>query len=766
MSGCGGDAGAGGLLRTGGRHPATLECPAVPRDGSSGDGLRARTLAIAILASITLCLLMPPSGAHASVDISGTWNCCGAGGAAAQNFQISDSGGSLSGRGLIPGGSSFAVITGSVSGSSVTIVTTYEASFDAGYVATFVGTISGGATMSGTWSSNAGQSGTWTATLEGGAPPTSGKLSPSFTAVSCTISVIAPDTSTCTAQVAAYAGTRLTSPTGTVSFSATSGTIGSSCTLAPTAGSPGISSCTVSYLPPPNLAAGVVPDVRASYSGDSQTASSSGQTSSVPRSVVLFEDEDLSELAATSDGGSSEGIPIALTNTNPFAVSADEELTVKGYPAVANTSSASVAARRARTEVIGRASHSLAPLQTLSTTVKLTSGGARLLRRHKRLNAVLVIVTKEPGKPGRTARYKLLVKILSGRARPGVARRGAERSANIPRDGPRATCRGLASGAMAPARRERPWSPRGAPAAAAALLCVALMALLAPGVAAAKAPEEAGCPMFPANNPLNEEVANLPMSPNSANYIAAIGANEHLHADFGKNRHWGIPYRIVGPEQRKVAIDFNEFPEESDPGPYPIPLNAPVEGAGEEGDQHVLVLQKGSCMLYELYHAQRDAAGWEAGSGAVFNLRSNALRPEGWTSADAAGLPIMPLLVRYPEVQRGQIDHALRVTVRETQRGYIHPATHFASSSSNPDLPPMGLRLRLSASFDLAPYHGEALVILEALKRFGLIVADNGSPWFITGAPSTRWNEEDLNELKSVPGSAFEAVETGPILHG
>lgn len=279
-------------------------------------------------------------------------------------------------------------------------------------------------------------------------------------------------------------------------------------------------------------------------------------------------------------------------------------------------------------------------------------------------------------------------------------------------------------------------------------------------------PREAGCPVLPANNPLNEEIAEDPVSANSGNYIAAIGASEHLHADFGKDPSYGIPYTIVPRTQSKVPIDFNEFPEESNPGPYPAPLDAPVEGAGEEGDQHVLVMQKGTCMLYELYHARRDAEGWEAGSGAVFNLRSNALRPEGWTSADAAGLPIFPLLVRFPEVHRGRIDHALRVTVKATQDGYIHPATHFASSSSNPNLPPMGLRLRLSAGFDLSPYHGEALVVLEALKRYGLIVADNGSSWFITGAPSNHWNEEDLEELKSVPGSAFEAVETGPILHG
>jgi len=277
-------------------------------------------------------------------------------------------------------------------------------------------------------------------------------------------------------------------------------------------------------------------------------------------------------------------------------------------------------------------------------------------------------------------------------------------------------------------------------------------------------PHEYSCPIFPQNNPLNQEIAHAPVDPNSARYIAAIGAGGHLHPDFGKPPSYGIPYAIVGAHQPKVPIDFTEFPEESNPGPYPIPPGAPIEGAGEEGDQHVLVLQKGTCKLFELYHASRSGSGWDAGSGALFNLHSNALRPEGWTSADAAGLPILPLLARYPEVHRGRIDHALRVTVPQTQRGYIHPATHFASSSSNPSLPPMGLRLRLNGRFDPAPYHGEALVILQALKRYGLIVADNGSSWYITGAPDPHWNDEDLEQIKRVPGSAFEAVRTGPIL--
>jgi hypothetical protein len=277
-------------------------------------------------------------------------------------------------------------------------------------------------------------------------------------------------------------------------------------------------------------------------------------------------------------------------------------------------------------------------------------------------------------------------------------------------------------------------------------------------------PHEYSCPLFPASNPLNQEIAHVPVDPNSAAYIASIGLTGHLHPDFGTNPSYGIPYAVVGSHQPKVPVKFTEYGEESNSGPYPIPANALVEGAGVEGDRHVLVLQEGSCKLYELYNAQRDADGWEAGSGAVFDLRSNALRPNGWTSADAAGLPIFPLLVRYPEVHAGQIDHALRVTVERTQAGFIHPATHFASSSSDPNLPPMGLRLRLKASYSLAGFNGESLVILRALKRYGLIVADNGSSWYITGAPDPRWNDENLEEIKQVPGSAFEAVRTGPIL--
>jgi hypothetical protein len=288
----------------------------------------------------------------------------------------------------------------------------------------------------------------------------------------------------------------------------------------------------------------------------------------------------------------------------------------------------------------------------------------------------------------------------------------------------------------------------GAAASAPALA----MTPLAAGPASAPAPREGSCPIFPASNPLNKDISHSPVDPNSAKYIESIGANVHLHADFGTPPGYGIPYLVVGARQPKVPIHFTEYGEESDPGPYPVPARAPVEGAGEEGDRHVLVLQEGACKLYELYNAQRHGSGWEAGSGAVFNLRSNALRPEGWTSADAAGLPIFPLLVRYREVKEGRIDHALRVTVERTQRGYIHPATHLASSSNDPNLPPMGLRLRLRASFRLSGYHGEALVVLRALKRYGLIVADNGSSWYITGAPTAAGATKTSISSSAYPG--------------
>jgi hypothetical protein len=304
-----------------------------------------------------------------------------------------------------------------------------------------------------------------------------------------------------------------------------------------------------------------------------------------------------------------------------------------------------------------------------------------------------------------------------------------------------------------------------------ALITAAVVALAAGAAAAASqypfGTTTGGCRVFPASNPWNEDISKLAVSPLSGAYIASIGAGGFLHPDFGSNLTYGIPYAVVPRNQAKVAIHFTAYGSQSDKGPYPVPAGAPVEGgAGSSGDRHVLVLQAGACKLYELYDAHPNPDGsWDAGSGAVFNLHSNKLRPDGWTSADAAGLPIFAGLIRYEEIQRGFINHAIRFTAPDSQAGFIHPATHFASSSTNADLPPMGLRLRLKASFDISHFPRVARIILRAMKTYGLILADNGSPWYFQGATDPRWNDNQLDTLKSVPGSAFEAVQTGPILH-
>lgn len=279
----------------------------------------------------------------------------------------------------------------------------------------------------------------------------------------------------------------------------------------------------------------------------------------------------------------------------------------------------------------------------------------------------------------------------------------------------------------------------------------------------ASGPTLGGCPMFPADNPWNQRVDGLPLRADSAAIIARIQGfgRQNLHPDFGSNPDYGIPFVVVPADQPLVPVTYVAYGDESDPGPFPVPLDAPVEAGN---DRHVLVLRRGTCELFELYRAFRAGAGWQADSGARFDLRSNALRPLGWTSADAAGLPILPGLVRYDEVVAGRIDHALRVTFPRTQRGYILPATHFASSDTDPTLPPMGLRLRLRADYDLSGVTGHALVVARALQRYGLIVADNGSSWFISGATDHRWDDTDLGQLKRIPGSAFEVVDTGPVL--
>lgn len=276
------------------------------------------------------------------------------------------------------------------------------------------------------------------------------------------------------------------------------------------------------------------------------------------------------------------------------------------------------------------------------------------------------------------------------------------------------------------------------------------------------------CAVFPPNNPWNTDISAAPVHARSAAYLAQIatdgggGAAAFLHADFGGDGAYGIPYVTVGADEPLVDTSFFDWPDESDPGPYPIPLGAPVEGGS---DRHVLAVDRDACKLYELFNATAGPDRWDASNGAVFDLRSNALRPDGWTSADAAGLPIFAGLVRYDEVAAGAINHALRVTFRRTSNAYLHPATHEAGANpDDPNRPPMGLRLRLAGDFDLSGYHGQALVILRALKQYGLIVADNGSNWFITGAVDTRWDDEDLNQLKTVPGAAFEVVDTGETL--
>ncbi len=284
---------------------------------------------------------------------------------------------------------------------------------------------------------------------------------------------------------------------------------------------------------------------------------------------------------------------------------------------------------------------------------------------------------------------------------------------------------------------------------------VAALAAIPASAAVAAPPTIGGCPVFPATNAWNRDISSAPVDPRSSRYVAAIGRRLKLHPDFGGGGAYGIPLTVVGPSQPLAPITFAEAPDESDPGPYPVPLDAPVEGGS---DRHVLVVQQGTCKLFELFGAQRSGDGWEAGSGASFDLRTGALRPKGWTSADAAGLPIAPGLARADEASGGSIQHALRVTVPRSSRAFRAPARHFASSSGDPDLPPMGLRLRLKRSYSLRGFHGQSRVVLTALRRYGLIVADNGSPWFISGTADERWDDADLEQIKRVPGSALEAV--------
>lgn len=274
--------------------------------------------------------------------------------------------------------------------------------------------------------------------------------------------------------------------------------------------------------------------------------------------------------------------------------------------------------------------------------------------------------------------------------------------------------------------------------------------------------------IFPADNPWNTDISDLPVHPRSHVYLSSIGMEKPLHPDFGtvwNGAPNGIPYVVVPGTQMKVPVEF-DFKGESDPGPYPIPITAPIEGGpAGKGDRHVIVVDYHNKRLYETWDSHPLGIGWKAGSGAIFDLTSNKLRPLGWTSADAAGLPVFPGLVRYDEVvERGEIRHALRFTCTKTQRAYILPATHFASKSTDPKLPPLGLRVRLKASYDISGYPPPAQVILKCLKKYGMYLADNGGDWFFSGAPSPLWNDAEINTLKRVRGRDFEAVYTGDLV--
>ena len=277
--------------------------------------------------------------------------------------------------------------------------------------------------------------------------------------------------------------------------------------------------------------------------------------------------------------------------------------------------------------------------------------------------------------------------------------------------------------------------------------------------------------VLPADNPWNTPVDQAGVDPNSASLIASIGLGTTLHPDFGA--HWpkgpfGIPYVVVKGSQKKVRVSFT-YASESDKGKYPIPKNAPIEGGSKaRGDRHVLVLDRDHWKLYELFNARRVAGTtrWKAGSGAIFDLRTNKLRPAGWTSADAAGLPIFPGLVRYDEVKAGVITHALRFTVAETRKAYVSPARHYASDNTSADLPPMGMRVRLKADFDITGFPRQARIVLQAMKTYGMIVADNGSDWYVSGAPDKRWSDDQLGALKSVAGSNFEVISMGDVTTG
>jgi len=269
------------------------------------------------------------------------------------------------------------------------------------------------------------------------------------------------------------------------------------------------------------------------------------------------------------------------------------------------------------------------------------------------------------------------------------------------------------------------------------------------------------CTVFPADNWWNKDISGAAVDPKSDAYVASIGLDVGVHPDFGSV--YGIPYVYVDGSVPKSSVTF-DYADESDAGPYPIPASPPIE---DGGDHHILMIHTGECVLYELYAAEQQADGsWHAGSGAIWDLKKNSTRPAGWTSADAAGLPIFPGLARYDEaVDQGEIKHALRFTVDTTQKAYVAPASHYASDQTGADLPPMGLRMRLRASVDLSGAPASAKAVLTALQKYGMFLADNGSNWYISGAPDMKWSDDDLGFIKSLHGSDFEAIETGPLTY-
>jgi hypothetical protein len=296
------------------------------------------------------------------------------------------------------------------------------------------------------------------------------------------------------------------------------------------------------------------------------------------------------------------------------------------------------------------------------------------------------------------------------------------------------------------------------------MLLVLVVALTAAGADGRPVPGAPSCPLTPTDSFWHADVSALPIHAQSAQWVASIGSSAGLKADVGAGQ-WnggpiGIPYTTVPGTQPRVPVSFT-YDDESDPGPYPIPPNAPIEGgAASSGDRHVLVVDRDACRLWELYSAypQSGGASWTAGSGATWDLRSNAMRPLGWTSGDAAGLPILPGLARYDEVAAGRIDHVIRFTAPRTASAYVWPASHKAASGGASD-PPMGAWFRLKASFDVSGFSAQNQVVLRALKKHGMVLGDNGSPWFLSGAPDPGWNDSGLQALRTVPGSAFEAVD-------